>query len=88
MIVIPLTRGRSGSEGSMSVDDVASREALCSEGIEFSVEVANGCNVPAFFVFVITEVDMVDRWSWVATLQMSRRESAGFRGCLRRVLVC
>jgi hypothetical protein len=66
-----LTRGRSGSEGSIKADDIRLREFLFNEGIEVPFGVTNGCDVTAFFVFAIIEVDMFERRSLIAMLERS-----------------
>lgn len=59
VLITLLTRGRSGSAGSTRADSVALRAFLGNEGIDVPLDVANGCEVPAFLVFAIREADMV-----------------------------
>ena len=80
MLVTVLTRGRSGSVGSVWADEVALRLFLCNESTDVPFGVANVCDVPFFLFFDIAAVDIVDNRSLVVTLEASDRESSRLRG--------
>lgn len=80
LLITILTRGRSGSVGSIWTDEAVFEAFLCSERIDGPLGVAKVWGVPFFLFFDIAEVDIVDSRSLIVTLEASDRESSGWRG--------
>jgi hypothetical protein len=76
-----LTRGRSVSAGSSSADEEALWEFLYSGGsVAAPLSIVCSGIIAPFMAVDVTEVDIVERRSLLATLEASERESSGLRG--------
>jgi hypothetical protein len=75
-----LTCGRSACPDSNSAEVGALKEFLCGGTVAALLSSVCRGIVPPFLIIDMMEVDIVERRSFVTTLEASERESSGMRG--------